>query len=811
MSLMTLQDEVTQVRSISTAMAVGVFAVMMVLVTAAQAQPPALDETPAKDGEWGFRPADGDVATRTPAPFSWRPQKAAVSYALQVARDADFRDVVYQHDGITFNVHTPPRAFAPGELYWRFRATGKDDEASAWSTPRRFVIPDDAVKFPLPDRQTLLARVPREHPRLFLRPEHLPDLRAKAKGDLKAAYEQLIAEAEALLKKPTVTDEPPLYPKGTVRLSEEWREFWWGARRDTTRTLGPAAELGFIYRLSGDKRYGEEAKRILLAAAEWDPKGASGYRYNDEAGMPYAYLFSRTYSFVHDLLSEAERDKCRTVMRIRGEEMYDHLHPSHFWTPYKSHQNRAWHFLGEVAIAFHGEILEADDWLWFATNVFANTYPVWNDADGGWHEGLAYWLSYMNRFTWWADIMNAALQIDAYELPYFASIGYYPMYLQPPGTHVGGFGDQVQGIDSHDNVSLMRVFAAQAQNPYWQWYADAHGRPSTPGAGGYVEFIRAALYPPVEAKRPDDLATSRVFRGTGQAYLNSDLLHAKDNVAVLFKSSPFGTQSHGYDSQNAFQVYAFGRPLFMSTGVRDIYGSDHHKDWMWETESVNSILVGGKGQMKHSPKAVGVITAFKAFDGFDYVQGEAAKAYDPALKRFTRSILFVKPELIVILDQIESDTPQTFDWLLHTPTEMKINGQGDIRVTTETATAHVAFLAPSDLKVTQTDEFAPPPRERIKLTQYHLTASTKKPAKHAQFITVLRPHRPGANIPTEAKLEWQKNGYTLRAKLTDGEVIVNLRTTGTNPGDIDMSAIRYDAAGKVIGSFGDAVRQAASQ
>ncbi len=124
--------------------------------------------------------------------------------------------------------------------------------------------------------------------------------------------------------------------------------------------------------------------------------------------MPYAYYFSRTYTFVHDLLSDEEREMCRRVMTARGREMYEHLCPRHLWQPYSSHSNRAWHFLGEVGIAFLGEIEEADDWVWFAMNVFFNVYPVWSDDDGGWHEGVMYWSSYIGRFTWWADVMRAA-------------------------------------------------------------------------------------------------------------------------------------------------------------------------------------------------------------------------------------------------------------------------------------------------------------------------------------------------------------------------------------------------------------------
>ena len=206
-----------------------------------------------------------------------------------------------------------------------------------------------------------------------------------------------------------------------------------------------------------------------MACAEWDPKGATGFRYNDEAGMPYAYYFSRTYSYLNDLLTEDERERCRRMMTVRGREMSAHLCPRFLWRPYGSHDTRYWHFLGEVGIAFLDEIPEAADWAWFAANVFANTYPVWSDDDGGWHQGMGYWRSYIQRFTWWADIMREAMGIDAFNKPYFSKVGYYPMYLQPPGTRGGGFGDLTAHLESGQNRGVMALFSAMARNPYWQW------------------------------------------------------------------------------------------------------------------------------------------------------------------------------------------------------------------------------------------------------------------------------------------------------------------------------------------------------
>ena len=140
------------------------------------------------------------------------------------------------------------------------------------------------------------------------------------------------------------------------------------------------SHFGIYLSAGGREEYGKLARKYCWNVPS-DPKGATGYRYN-EAGMPYNYYFSRTYTFINDLISEAEKEKCREVMTIRGREMYDHLYPRHFWRPYSSHSNRS-AFSGEIGIAFLDEIPEAQEWVWFAANVFTNVYPVWSDQYGG--------------------------------------------------------------------------------------------------------------------------------------------------------------------------------------------------------------------------------------------------------------------------------------------------------------------------------------------------------------------------------------------------------------------------------------------
>ncbi len=731
-----------------------------------------LDEKPAQPGEWGYRPADASVSATDPPAFSWRPV-GGLSWEIECVHEGDSADSAYRASGLEFNVHCPPRVFGPGQYTWRYRGVDKEGSYTNWSQSRTFAVAPDAAKMPLPARAELLARIPTTHPRLFLRPENLPKLRALAQGEMKREYEALVKQCDRLLADPPPTAEPPKYPPDMERKSEEWRVMWWGNRTYTIKALNSAATLAFTRLLGGQEKYGQEAKRILLECAKWDPKGSTGYRYNDEAGMPYNYYFARTYSFVNDLLTEKEKEICRRVMKVRGEEMYRHLCPRHLWQPYASHSNRAWHFLGEMGIAFLGEIDGADDWVWFATNVFFNVYPVWSDDDGGWHEGSSYWSSYIDRFTWWADVMREAMGIDAYDKPYFSQVGYYAMYLLPPDKLGGGFGDLTANKRARNYMPLMSILAAQAQNPHWQWYVEQLGGPVP--TEGYIGFIRGQL-PRVEAKRPDDLPVSRLFAGTGQACLNTDITDASNDVQVVFKSSPFGTQSHGYESNNSFLLWAYGQRLLIRSGYRDIYGSDHHQNWMWTTRSTNCITVSGQGQRKHTAMAQGKITAFVTTPEIDVVVGDAGQSYEAPVELFKRAILFIKPDLIVVYDRLRAGEPSTYEYWLHAINEFDIDGGNTVTVKNGDVGCHVSFHCRSPLSFEQTNEYDPNPRPRIKLREWHLTAGTTQKEEDMEFITVYRPYRLKDGFMGASGFQTIPGGYVFTASSAAGQLTALLPT-----------------------------------
>jgi hypothetical protein len=418
--------------------------------------------------------------------------------------------------------------------------------------------------------------------------------------------------------------------------------------------------------------------------------------------------------------------------------------------------------------------------------VFYNVYPVWSDDDGGWHEGVSYWSSYIGRFTWWADIMRAAMGIDAYRKPYFAKAGYFAMYLMPPHKVGGGFGDGASRRRASDLVPLMSQLAAQAGNPHWQWYVEQMGGPvETPG---YVGFIRGAL-PRVAPQPPTDLPTARLFRGIGQACLNTSLVDAKDDVQLIFKSSPLGTWSHGNAANNSFVLWAYGQRLLTRSGHYSIYGGPHHRDWVWSTRSLNNITVDGHGQVRHSAATNGAIVAFQTTPAIDLVAGAAGDAYRLTedgqdrllLDRYTRTIAFVKPELVIVFDRLVARQPSRFEYWLHAVDRFTLRGQRTIGVRAGNVHCAIDILTPDGLVLAQTDQYDPNPWPEITTREWHLTATTPTKATTCEFVALLWPHRGTQRPARAARLQCIDGGYFLTVELATGRVHALLPTGDSAP------------------------------
>lgn len=711
------------------------------------AQPPINNRAPRPD-EIGYRPATGTTVALNPPSLTWLHETAAHTYTVQWSTNADFARATTATD-LPFNVHTHSESLTAGEYHWRYRFTTKDGTNSAWSTVRRFIVPTNAIEFPMPTRAQQRERVPAAHPRLFLRPEDLPRLRERSRGSEAKAFAAIRADADRFIAAGP-TPEPEHLGSATDKENQELIKYWWPNRTQTEQACREAETIAFTYLLTGEQKYAEAARKWILHLAAWNPDGPTNFRLNCEAAKPILYRLPRAYDWAWDALTEADREIVRQAMTRRAQDAWNSGEigraVGHLNRPYGSHGNRIWHKLAECGIAFLGEIPEAETWLDYAVNKFYAAYPVWADDDGGWHEGVSYWGGYISKVTTWLHVAETALQIDGFKKPFFARVGDYPLYVAPPGSPNMGFGDLSFRPPPTSWGGFMEYFLrAQADQPnagYWRWWT---GQWRMTGDRGLLAFLYNAKLPPLPpARPPTDLPPSKVFHGIGVASLHTTLSDSVDDVHLLFKSSPFGSQSHGHNPQNSFQLNAYGESLLTTCVYRDLHGSKFHTRWAWSTRAHNAVLVDGEGQIPHSATAMGRIITSQLTPEWDYVEGDALPAYGDRLTRARRKIAFVKPDLIVICDDLAAPKPVSFQFMLHALSPFTVDEKtGSFSVQQPKAGLTAQYLSPTPLSFRQWDGYDPKPTREFP-NQWHVEAGTQEKWSELRMITVLVPHRAAA-------------------------------------------------------------------
>lgn len=342
--------------------------------------------------------------------------------------------------------------------------------------------------------------------------------------------------------------------------------------------------------------------------------------------------------------------------------------------------------------------------------------------------------------------------------------------------------------------SLMYWFSSALRDPVARWYADARSR------GPSADIMGVVLVDPGLTPRPPSaMPQSRHFPSVGLVAMHSALGDADNDVYLLFRSSPYGSYSHGHADQNTFAIEGYGEALAIASGYYPWYGSPHHEQWTRETRAKNGITFdGGQGQVKRSIRARGQIEAFATGSGYDYASGDATAAYGGRLLRAVRRIVYVRPGVFVLYDDLAAPQPVTWEWWLHALSRMEI-GAGEIRVCEGKAGLVARFLEPVEPTLIQSDRFTVPPEDG-RSNQWHLTASVPAPRATANFLVVLMPHRAGetSGLPRVTRVEGEGVLGVSLAWLDGRRDLIGFRRSGRRD-PVRLEGVEADATAFAVG------------
>ncbi len=516
---------------------------------------------------------------------------------------------------------------------------------------------------------------------------------------------------------------------------------------DASKYMGSRVRQGIdplvkAYVLTGDEKFGQAAINWALKVASYDPNGVS--MTNNFGDSECMYQMAFVYDACFDLLSAEEKELLRSGIVPRAERFYQRwrnmleakVFSGHIWQHILER-------LFKTAVAVLDEVPEAGTWLNFIYEVYLARSPVLGPSDGGWWNGNHYvelngitLLDLPKYFKLWTGV-------DIIRSPFYENIPLWLIYSFPANSYSEGFGNgtEKQFGQKLGVLGFMDALGKITGNPYAAWYADYQLRngvisqawnpfyfghlPPKKGHTIYDDdefrWFRIKWDLPDPPEIPTDikqLPLARVFRETGSVNMHTDLFQAKNNLMISMRSSPFGSTSHAHADQNSFNIQFGGEKLFYNSGYRPSMGVPHYVKWFKATIGHNTILIDGKGQPIGAGESYGWIPRFLHGQDISYGLGDASRAYDNELterqvagvKLFRRHMIFLRPSIIVIYDELEADHKAEWTWLVHSPFEISLDdAEKKFSVTTTTAKCRVDQFGSSHLLIELGTKFEPEP------------------------------------------------------------------------------------------------------
>jgi len=530
-----------------------------------------------------------------------------------------------------------------------------------------------------------VARVRKDHPRLFLNAETWPAVKARALGPERACYERLRRRVDRLPRDPEVRD--------------------WGTE---------AASAAFVYRMTGDKAYLELTKGLLrrsiecyhaTRAALQSVNWYSTSRIN--AWCAFDWIFN-------DMAPDERREMGRSFLqhvedeqpgpgKPRIERLNDGGPESGFYgTP-----SLLWY----AGLATYGEGIDdprARDFLVRGHHLYHQLLEHRRRAAGddggsasatlGYCMGAYPWAEF-NFFHTWESATGEDISGDWPYLAYFAN---YVMWNWLPAHHEFGTGDAYHTTNELP-LGSMYTHLAETLHFYGRSHPEcaalARWMMGTIPEGRYSEtwpvlpFLLTRMDAAPAAKPPSEmLPPARNFEGMGQVFMRSGA--GPDDTYALFTSGGTLEMHRHYDNNN-FLIYKKGF-LALDTGTRPEPGQ-HLTHYYCRTVAHNCVLInmpgeelphywGGRapgeeplpipndgGQDKVSGSK---LVAFETSPQYTYVAGDATACYSARKCALAiRQIVFIPPDYFVVFDRVRSTSPEyRKTWLLHTAREPEVQG-----------------------------------------------------------------------------------------------------------------------------------------
>jgi hypothetical protein len=619
------------------------------------------------------------------------------------------------------------------------------------------------------------------HPRLYASAEEIDALRGKCAREPWAGFLQRVrARADAAVRRGRPAP---------------------GAGDDLRGVGCGTVHLAVACRLTGEPQYLAAIREVLaeMAAREdWTASLQYGH-WAHGAALAYDWLYEELGDELRDAVRGALHRHTERVFRSWGN--YENAYPTTY----------AWNHSAVV----HGGLLAASCALWGDVEgpgrwlrMGLEKLRLMTDAlgeDGASAEGLAYGqyhADFLLKSMWLGEQL---LGLDTLtDSAFFRNFPYYLLYnmLPRPGWSPNStflYLSDTNGAHWYGPDSHLRLVARRYRDGHAQWLADETARAGVNGESSC--FLNLLWYDETVAPEPpDELPTLRHFTDKDLVLLRNGW---DDDAAVAaLKCGP----SNGHHASRRYRNNVGGGHMHPDAGHMVLHAGG---DWLLIDDGYtkkftayqNTVLVNGIGQLGEGATwfedlefrrghPEGRILRAEAGETLDYVIADAAPPYQPEarLRKFLRHLLYLKPDVWVLVDELEAEEPSTFEQRFHAPRPFIPAGESSWAMTADRGALRLTALGSTPCQ-------GRPFVDQLKGAHggHHpdypldaLAVANTAPLRRAVFVTLLHAHPAGEEPHVSATLEELESELLLTLEHPEGATRLHLY-----PGQADPARAIY--------------------
>ena len=526
------------------------------------------------------------------------------------------------------------------------------------------------------------------HPSLLFTPQRIEEAKKMMKADpaRETAWKSILKQADELLE------------KNDVRKMEY---------------------LALAYQMTGEKRYGDKLRTMLLDIAKIPSWGDSEMMmrepaWRSELQMAHkSFQIAVAYDAVYNMLTQKERKEiAQGVWRLAGEPLLgDWILEGTGIHSLNSMGHNWWTSCvgmgGLLALAISNELPEAAS----AAKIAVESLPEWFefegdeiqgkprtfDRDGGMYESINYASfgiteALLLRMAWLNSHPGAKLpEIKQMELlPSFFSHVCYP---REGMLYSINFGDSHKNVTGESSMAL--AYAMGVKDPVTLWYI-SQVEPNQHREGFPMNYPMGLLYLPDVRNAPKlpDLPTAHLWKDFGWATMRDSW--KKDATMLAVKSGM--TWNHSHADANSCILFHKGVDIIKDAGNCS-YGKPEYRNYFFQSDAHNVVKFNGEGQPRaqqyHGSPLPGNVSSLLDAGDVKYVMANGTGPMSRWLSRNYRHYLWIGNEIYVV-DDLVSHEPGQFEWLWHPGGEVKKRG-GDLEITSGESSVVIRPLYPEPL------------------------------------------------------------------------------------------------------------------